>query len=95
MGAHVWRGVRWLLQNARGAADRQRWARSTRISAPAAAVRHPAADGTVALLEGPLPQRAPGAALKPETPSLLADEEDVVTWAIRIARDAASEQGAR
>ncbi len=60
-------------------------------------------NGAVALLEGPLPQRVPGAGLTPEpaevaaAPSLLADEEDVVTWAIRIAREAAaaSERGVR
>lgn len=69
------------------------------VEAVSTVIAQQPAQGAVALLDGPgpLPRRVPGVAMEQaeapmqRCPSLLADEEDVVTWAIRIAREAAAE----
>jgi len=111
MGAHAWQGVKRVRRWVRARSRRRRWARSTReprpcvkpaLDAVAEQVAASAPVGGVALLKsGPLPHRAPGAALTPEPapvearPSLAADGVDVVTWAIRVAREAAVERSER
>lgn len=108
MGSHAWRAIRWLRYDARGAANRRQWARSTRwprpylkpaVEAVSTVIAQQPAQGAVGLLDGPgpLPRRVPGVAMgqaegpAERRPSLLADEEDVVTWAIRLTRQAAAE----